>query len=175
MKYSICNVQLLPKAADLRKKAFDELRLNMLIDLLYFLSRNVMKSWLTSSTFLIPSFPGLYRMVSVSLAWRPKGTATDHKKSDGGGRENQKTKISSKKKCPPKTFMQSETQRKNFMHDREVLSFSVPPFFKVEQKKQSWFYSREYIFLVNNISEGSGPSFLLLWSLLPKLNLWSNV
>ena len=34
MKYSICNVQLLPKAADLRKKAFDELRLNMLIVLL---------------------------------------------------------------------------------------------------------------------------------------------
>ena len=34
MKYSICNIQLLPKAADLRKKAFDELRLNMLIDLL---------------------------------------------------------------------------------------------------------------------------------------------
>ena len=28
------NIQLLPKAADLRKKAFDELRLNMLIDLL---------------------------------------------------------------------------------------------------------------------------------------------
>ena len=34
MKYSICNIQLLPKAADLRKKAFDGLRLNMLIDLL---------------------------------------------------------------------------------------------------------------------------------------------
>ena len=34
MKYSICNIQLLPKAADLRKKAFDELRLNMLIVLL---------------------------------------------------------------------------------------------------------------------------------------------
>ena len=31
MKYSICNI---PKVADLRKKAFDELRLNMLIDLL---------------------------------------------------------------------------------------------------------------------------------------------
>ena len=31
MKYSICNIQLLPKAAGLRKKAFDELRLNMLI------------------------------------------------------------------------------------------------------------------------------------------------
>ena len=71
-----------------------------------------------------------------------------------------KNKHLSKGKCPPKTFMQSETQRKNFMHDREVLSFSVPPFFKVEQKKQNWFYSREYIVLVNNISEGSGPSFL---------------
>ena len=31
MKYSVLNVQLLPKAADLRKEAFDELRLNMLI------------------------------------------------------------------------------------------------------------------------------------------------
>ena len=31
MKYSIRNIQLLPKAADLRKKAFDEFRLNMLI------------------------------------------------------------------------------------------------------------------------------------------------
>ena len=34
MKYSVFNIQLLPKAADLRKKAFDELRLNMLIVLL---------------------------------------------------------------------------------------------------------------------------------------------
>ena len=34
MKYSICNIQLLPKAADLRKKALGELRLNMLIALL---------------------------------------------------------------------------------------------------------------------------------------------
>ena len=31
MKYSIRNIQLLPKAADLRKKEFDEFRLNMLI------------------------------------------------------------------------------------------------------------------------------------------------
>ena len=51
-------------------------------------------------------------------------------------------------------------QRKTFMHDREVLNFRVAPFFKVEQKKQGWFYSREYIYLVTNISEGSGPSFL---------------
>ena len=59
MKYSICNIQLLPKAADLRKKAFDEFRLNMLIVLLQLLSRkNATKSWLTSSSFLIPSFPG---------------------------------------------------------------------------------------------------------------------
>ena len=56
--------------------------------------------------------------------------------------------------------MQSETQRKTFMHDRQELNFRVAPFFKVEQKKQGWFYSREYIFLVTNISEGSGPSFL---------------
>ena len=34
MKYSVFNIQLLPKAADLRKKAFDEFLLNMLIVLL---------------------------------------------------------------------------------------------------------------------------------------------
>ena len=34
MKYSISNIQLLPEAADLRKEAFDEFRLNMLIVLL---------------------------------------------------------------------------------------------------------------------------------------------
>ena len=28
MKHSICNIQLLPKAADLRNKAFDKFRLN---------------------------------------------------------------------------------------------------------------------------------------------------
>ena len=54
------------------------------------------------STFLIPSFPGLYPMVSVSIAWRPKGTATDQKKSDGGGRENQKTKIWARENVPLK-------------------------------------------------------------------------
>ena len=31
MKYSICNIYLLPKAADLRKEAFDEFPLNMAI------------------------------------------------------------------------------------------------------------------------------------------------
>ena len=40
MKHSICNIQLLPKAADLRKKRFDEFRLNMLIALFLLLSRN---------------------------------------------------------------------------------------------------------------------------------------
>ena len=67
----------------------------------------------------------------------------------------------------PKTFMQSETQRKNFMHDREVFSFCVPSFFKVEQKKQSWFYSREYIYFWLTIFRNDrvllsctvGPSF----------------
>ena len=34
MKYSICNIQLLP--LDLRKKAFDEFRLNMLIFMVSF-------------------------------------------------------------------------------------------------------------------------------------------
>ena len=50
MTYSICNIQLLPKAADLKKKAFDEFRLNMsAIVLLKLLSQNAMKSFLTSS------------------------------------------------------------------------------------------------------------------------------
>ena len=39
MKYSICNIHLLPKAADLRKKAFDEFPLNM-ATVLQLLSRN---------------------------------------------------------------------------------------------------------------------------------------
>ena len=71
-----------------------------------------MKSWLTSSSFLIPSFPGLYRMVSVSLAWRPKGTATDHKKSDGGGRENQKQKFRARENVPPKHLCKVKPKEK---------------------------------------------------------------
>ena len=39
MKYSICNIHLLPKATDLRKEAFDEFPLNMAI-VLQLLSRN---------------------------------------------------------------------------------------------------------------------------------------
>ena len=50
MTYPICNIQLLPKAADLKKKAFDEFRLNMsAIVLLRLLSQNAMKSCLTST------------------------------------------------------------------------------------------------------------------------------
>ena len=61
LKYSICNTRLLPKAADLKKKAFDEFRLNMsAIVLLKLLSQNAMKSFLTSSV-----------QVSVSLAKKP--------------------------------------------------------------------------------------------------------
>ena len=71
-----------------------------------------MKSWLTSSSFLIPSFPGLYPMVSVSLAWRPKGTATDHKKSDGGGRENQKQKFRARTNVPPKHLCKVKPKEK---------------------------------------------------------------
>ena len=71
-----------------------------------------MKSWLTSSSFLIPSFPGLYRMVSMSLAWRPKGTATDHKKSDGGGRENQKQKFRARENVPPKHLCKVKPKEK---------------------------------------------------------------
>ena len=52
-------------------------------------------------------------MVSVSLAWRPKGTATDHKKSDGGGRENQKTKIWARENVPPKDLCKVKPKEKN--------------------------------------------------------------
>ena len=52
-------------------------------------------------------------MVSVSLAWRPKGTATDHKKSDGGGRENQKTKIWARENVPPKHLCKVKPKEKN--------------------------------------------------------------
>ena len=45
MKYSICTIHLLPKAADLRKKAFDELPLNMAI-VLQLLSRNALITFL---------------------------------------------------------------------------------------------------------------------------------
>ena len=41
MKYSICNVQVLPKAAGLRKEAFDEFPLNIAI-VLWLLSRNAL-------------------------------------------------------------------------------------------------------------------------------------
>ena len=41
MKYSICNIHLLPKAADLRKEAFDEFPLNIAI-VLWLLSRNAL-------------------------------------------------------------------------------------------------------------------------------------
>ena len=57
IKYSICNIQLLPKAADRKKKAFIEFRLNMsAIVLLRLLSRNAMKSCLTS-TLVIRTLP----------------------------------------------------------------------------------------------------------------------
>ena len=85
MKYSICNIQLLPKAADLRKKAFDEFRLNMLIVLLQLLSRkNATKSWLTSSSFLIPSFPGP-RVFSTQwfIVWPWKWKRDDQKEQRG--------------------------------------------------------------------------------------------
>ena len=45
MKSSIWNVHLLPKAADLRKEAFDEFPLNMAIVLLLF-SRNALITFL---------------------------------------------------------------------------------------------------------------------------------
>ena len=51
-------------------------------------------------------------MVSVSLAWRPKGTATDHKKSDGGGRENQKQKLRARENVPQKHLCKVKPKEK---------------------------------------------------------------
>ena len=51
-------------------------------------------------------------MVSVSLAWRPKGTATDHKKSDGGGRENQKQKFRARENVRPKHLCKVKPKEK---------------------------------------------------------------
>ena len=45
MKYSTCNIHLLPKAADLRKEAFDEFPLNMAI-VRQLLSRNALITFL---------------------------------------------------------------------------------------------------------------------------------
>ena len=54
-KYSICNIQHLPKAADLRKKAFDEFPLNMAI-VLQLPSRNALITFLGRLPvhFLVP-------------------------------------------------------------------------------------------------------------------------
>ena len=45
IKYSICNIHLLAKAAELRKEAFDEFPLNMVI-VLQLLSRNALITFL---------------------------------------------------------------------------------------------------------------------------------
>ena len=74
MKHSICNIQLLPKAADLRKKAL----MNFVLIWRLF-SRNAKKSWQTSSSFLIPSFPG----PRVFIAWRRKRKRDDQKEQRG--------------------------------------------------------------------------------------------
>ena len=94
------------------------------------------------SLFLILSFPGVYRMVSVSLPWRPKGTATDHKKSDGGGRENQKQKFWARENVPPKHLCKVKPKEKTscnfwltiFRKNRVLLSCTVGPSF------QNWIY-----------------------------------
>ena len=104
-----------------------------------------MKSWLTSSSFLIPSFPGLYPMVSVSLAWRPKGTATDHKKSDGGGRENQKTKIWARENVPPKHLCKVKPKEKNScMNKHKSSNYGLR-----EVKMAAKHYTRLLHFLLN--------------------------
>ena len=57
MNYSICNIHLLPKAAHLRKEAFDEFPLNMAIVVLQFLSRNARITFLDFQ--FIPRSQGL--------------------------------------------------------------------------------------------------------------------
>ena len=112
MKYSICNTQLLPKAADLKKKAFDEFRLiNMsAIVLLKLLSQNAMKSFLTSSV-----------QVSVSLAKKPGDSGyeigDDRKKRQRTIRKVMVGVAKPKEKIRAienlsKKIMQSETQSK---------------------------------------------------------------
>ena len=51
-------------------------------------------------------------MVSVSLAWRPKGTVTDLKKSDGGGRENQKQTFEQEKVSPQNIYAKWNPKKK---------------------------------------------------------------
>ena len=112
MKYSIlCNTQLLPKAADLKKKAFDELRLNIsAIVLLKLLSQNAMESFLTSSV-----------QVSVSLAKKPGDSGyeigDDRKKRQRTIRKVMVGVAKPKEKIRAienlsKKIMQSETQSK---------------------------------------------------------------
>ena len=75
MKYSICNVHLLPTAADLRKKAFDEFPLNMAI-VLQLLSRNALITFLGCLP-VHSSFPGsLYRIACLDFLKKRNGQAT---------------------------------------------------------------------------------------------------
>ena len=54
MKYSICNIHLLPKVADLRKEAFDEFPLNMAIVLQLLSKYFPGMHWSHSSSLLVP-------------------------------------------------------------------------------------------------------------------------
>ena len=121
MKYSICNIKLLPKAADLRKKA-----VFFIIVLLWLLSRDAMASWLTSSSFLIPSFPGPTVFLPNGLQCDAgSGSVTTRRNNRkvmvGVGKNEKQKQIRAREDVP----MQSETQRKKFMYDK-VLSLCVP-------------------------------------------------
>ena len=75
MKYSICNIHLLPKATDLRKTAFDEFPLNTAI-VLQLLSRNALITFLGCLP-VHSSFPGsLYRIACLDFLKKRNGQAT---------------------------------------------------------------------------------------------------
>ena len=62
-------------------------------------------------------------MVSVSLAWRPKGTALDNKKSDGGGRENRKKQKFEQEKMSPQNHLRKvKPKEKNLCMNKDKSS-----------------------------------------------------
>ena len=94
------------------------------------------------------SFPGLYRMVSMSLAWRPKGTATDHNKSDGGGRENQKQKFRARENVPPKYLCKVKPKEKtSCMTVKYSASVYLHPLKSSKRSKADFTVGKIYIWL----------------------------
>ena len=77
MKYSICTIHLLPKAADLRKKAFDELPLNMAI-VLQLLPRNAL---ITLLGFFLADFQFIPRSQGLSTEWHENSEMESRKRN----------------------------------------------------------------------------------------------